>query len=255
MTTDLTTTTKRSLVADLAAQAGLSPQNYYEAVKRQCGCAGAEDSDFAALLLTARAHDLSPIMREMWLFPGQNRSVRPVISHDGWFKILTRHPRYVHHVFREGEDDDGRYGEVDIFTRESCANDLPPYQHREYLREVTKGPTWKTYPKRMLRGRTISQGARHCFGIAGVDPDEAAMPHGEDDEPRVVPVDVRPAVPMDGLGEAGDDARGEGSGGQAGLSTSDPSAPGSPPASVDTGVEDPAPAAPEVIPPQEDLPW
>lgn len=197
---DLAKTEKRSLLVELADQAGLEPARFYDAVKEQCGCRGATDGHFMALLMQAREYGLNPIMREMWLFPGQG-NIRPTISHDGWFKILTRHPRYVHHVYREGEDEDGRYGEVDIWTRESVDAGLPPYQHREYLSEVRKGPTWKTHPKRMLRGRTISQGARHCFGISGMDVTEAAW--DEPDEPRTVPADIAPAVEIEALGGDG----------------------------------------------------
>lgn len=194
----------RSLVKDLAANAGLEPANFYAAVKRQSGCNGATDEDFAALLMTAQAYDLNPVMRELWLLDTGRGRIRAVISHDGYFKIMVRHPDYLNHTYITGEDSFGVYGEVSIFTKAATAAGLPPYTHREYLKEVQKrsGP-WQTHTMRMLRGRTISQGVRHRFAIAAPDPDEAVI---EDAAPAEV-VDVTPAIEIESIVTADPDDR------------------------------------------------
>lgn len=201
MDSELATTEKRSLVADLAANVGLEPAKFYAAVQRQCGCPGASPEDFAALLMTAQAYDLNPVMREMWLLDTGRGRIRATISHDGFFKIMVRHPDYLNHTYDLGEDAQGQFGEVTIYTKAATAMGVPPYKHREYLHEVRKpsGP-WKTHTMRMLRGRTISQGVRHRFAIAAPDPDEAiAVDAFVKDVQGAEVVDCTPAIPMQSL--------------------------------------------------------
>ena len=195
---DLAQPEGRSLLGDLSQAVGLEPAKFYDAVKRACGCNGATDADFAALLMTAKAYDLNPVMRELWLLDTGRGRIRATISHDGFFKIMVRHPDYLNHTYTVGEDEiGGKYGEVTIYTKAAQEAGVPPYVHREYLEEVRKGSgPWKTHTQRMLRGRTISQGVRHRFAIAAPDPDEAVLV----DEVKDVPVDVTPAVAITALG-------------------------------------------------------
>ena len=178
-----------SLVRDLARAVGLESGKFYEAVKRQCGCQGATDADFAALLMTAKAYDLNPVMRELWLID-TGRGIRATVSVDGFLKIMARHPDYLSHCYAVHDGPGGTYGEVTIYTRSQVAAGVPPFTHREYLREVQKraGP-WQTHPMRMLEGRTVSQGVRFRFAISAPDADEAML-----DAAKTVPADVRPTL-------------------------------------------------------------
>ena len=211
MTSDLApaTTPQRSLVADLAAQAGLDPKKYYAAIKAQCGCKEATDADFAALLMTSQAYGLNPIMRQLYLMKTK-KGVQVVIPIDGYLKLMRAHPDYLSHTCDLGGAEDDAFAEATIYTKAQVAAGTPPFTHREYLsecrvppRETRNGPLdgpWQSHPRRMLQHKAMSQAVRYCFAIYTMDEDE--WDRAGEAAPAEV-LDVTPAVPLPALVEAG----------------------------------------------------
>lgn len=201
----LATTEKRSLVADLAAQHGLEPAKFYATVQEMCGCQDARPEHFAGLLMVAQQLNLNPVTRQLYLMPTK-KGVQVVVPVDGYLALLNRHPRLVSHTCEIGSDEiGGNYAEVTIYTRDQVAAGLPPFKHREYMEECrgNSGP-WKSHPIRMLKHKAYSQAVRYCFGVYAPDEDEfrRAGLAVDGDEPRSVPADIAPAVPLKSLGEA-----------------------------------------------------
>ena len=192
--TDLAPTPKRSLVADLAAQAGLEPAKFYEAIKAQCGCEHATDADFAALLMTSQAYGLNPVMRQLYLMKTK-RGIQVVIPVDGYLKLMRAHPDYLSHTCVLGGEEDDAFAEATIYTKSQVAAGTPPFAHREWLKECrgNSGP-WGSHPRRMLQHKAMSQAVRYCFAIYTPDDDEWTR---ADEQPVSVPVDVTPVVPME----------------------------------------------------------
>jgi hypothetical protein len=49
-------------------------------------------SEFAAFLLVAKAHDLNPLLREIYAFPAKGGGIVPIVSVDGWVNLINSHP-------------------------------------------------------------------------------------------------------------------------------------------------------------------
>jgi len=144
----------------------------------------ASDSEFIAYIAVANAYKLNPLTKEIYAYPDtKTGAIIPVVSTDGWTRLMTSHPDYHGHYFEETPIEDW----VTIAGAKPC----PPWceihivkkDHsevviREYLDEVYRqtdyDSPWKTHTKRMLRHKTKIQGAREAFGFSGIyDQDEA----------------------------------------------------------------------------------
>jgi phage recombination protein Bet len=125
---------------------------------------------FAAFLLVAKQYDLNPITKEIYAFPSRGGIV-PIVSIDGWLKLVNSHPQFDGMEFSESHDDKGEL--VSVTCRLWRKDRSKPIVVTEYLDECVR-PTdpWKM-KHRMLRHKALIQCARYAFGFAGVyDPDE-----------------------------------------------------------------------------------
>ncbi len=93
----------------------------------------------------------------------------PVVSVDGWARIINEHPQMDGMDF-EGPDD-GASLTCSIHRKDRTH----PTKITEYMTEVRRDTQpWKSHPRRMLRHKTVIQCARLAFGFAGIyDEDEA----------------------------------------------------------------------------------
>lgn len=144
------------------------------------------DEQMMALLVVAEQYKLNPFTKEIFAFDDKG-SIVPVVSVDGWARIINEHPALNGIEFRY----------ADTSTKHARGKDCPDWceviiyrkdrEHptvvREYLDEVYQPPRgkdggydgpWQSHTKRMLRHKTVIQGARLAFGFAGIyDEDEA----------------------------------------------------------------------------------
>jgi phage recombination protein Bet len=147
------------------------------------------DEQMAALLVVADQFGLNPFTRELFAFPDRQNGIVPVVSVDGWSRIINDHPQADGIEFRYSEDlvtlPDAqpcpKWCEVVLYRKDRGH----PTIVREYLEECYRpafkrpdgskvlGP-WQTHTKRFLRHKTLIQGSRIAFGFGGIyDEDEA----------------------------------------------------------------------------------
>ena len=125
-----------------------------------------------ALVVVSNQYRLNPFTRELYAFPDRGGGIVPIVSVDGWFRIINEHPQFDGLEYHEINGEDGKLlaGEVTIYRKDRTH----PLTIREYLSEVKRNTDpWKGNERRMLRHKTIIQGSRVAFGFAGIyDPDE-----------------------------------------------------------------------------------
>ena len=140
------------------------------------------DEEFISYIVVANTYKLNPLTKEIYAFPDtQGGGIIPIVSTDGWNKLMTTHPAYKTHYYTQSED------MIVMKLAKSCPEwieihivkkDESEVVVREYLdecfRELPYKSPWQTHTKRMLRHKTKIQGAREAFGFGGIyDADEA----------------------------------------------------------------------------------
>ncbi len=155
------------------------------------------NSQMMALLVVADQYGLNPFTRELFAYPDKSGIV-PVVSVDGWLRIINQHEFMDGLEFQESED----WISIDTDAKPcpkwmDCViyrkDRKQPTRVREYLDEIYRpirtgkkkrdDGTWyeytitsphQTHTKRMLRHKALIQCARVAFGFAGIyDEDEA----------------------------------------------------------------------------------
>jgi phage recombination protein Bet len=125
------------------------------------------DSQLAALLIVSNQYGLNPWTKEIYAFPDRNAGIVPVVSVDGWARIINQHQQFDGIEFRQ--DDESC---TCIMYRKDRSH---PTTVTEYMSECKRSAQpWQSHPKRMLRHKALIQCARLAFGFAGIyDADEA----------------------------------------------------------------------------------
>ena len=135
--------------------------------------ANTSNEQAAAFLLVAREHGLNPFTREIFAFPAKGGGIQPVVSVDGWMKLINTHPQSNGMEFVDKLDANGNIVAITckIFRKDRDH----PVEVTEYMAECRRETdTWKRWPARMLRHKSAIQAARYAFGFAGImEPDEA----------------------------------------------------------------------------------
>ena len=142
-----------------------------------------------SLLSVADSYDLNPFIRQIYGLSDRRGGVLPVISVDGWTRVMNSYPQsdgmefcYPDELVQFDEDMKPCHPWMD------CVIYRKDRQHtirvREYLDELYRpavikngkkfpGP-WQTCPKRMLRHKSQIQAIRIAYGLSGLfEPDEA----------------------------------------------------------------------------------
>lgn len=180
----------KSLVIRMADKYGVDGAKLFQTLKntafkpRGRDAVQATDSQMMALLIVADQYGLNPFTKEIVAFPGGAGEITPVVSVDGWSRIINEHPafngvEFIYsecHVQEPGSKSCPDWIEAVIHRKDRTQ----PTRIREYLDETYQpqrgkfaGP-WQTHTKRMLRHKALIQCSRVAFGFAGIyDPDEA----------------------------------------------------------------------------------
>lgn len=161
----------KSVLVTMADRYGMEPAAF-EATLRATVCKGnVSREEFAAFLLVAKEYGLNPLTKEIYAFPAKGGGIQPIVSIDGWSRIINDHP-----AFDGMEFEDVRNGAdlIAITCRMFRKDRRHPTETTEYMVECER-PTdvWKKWPRRMLRHKAMIQCARYAFGFGGiVDEDE-----------------------------------------------------------------------------------
>ena len=130
------------------------------------------NEQFTSFLAVANEYSLNPLTKEIYAFPAKGGGIQPIVSIDGWLKIINQHPDF---DGLEHEDilSDGKL--LAIKCRIYRKSTSRPVEVAEYMEECRQGTsTWQKWPARMLRHKATIQAARYAFGLSGIiDPDEA----------------------------------------------------------------------------------
>jgi phage recombination protein Bet len=170
---------KVTLVGTMASKLGIEPANLMKTLKATAfkppkidgKYQEVTDEQMMALLIVANEHGLNPFTREIFAFPDKHNGIVPVVSVDGWIRIINDHPQF-----------NGVKFELDWTEgNESCTCTIwrkdrdHPIVVTEYLAECYRNVgAWLTHKRRFLRHKSLIQCARVAFGFAGIyDPDEA----------------------------------------------------------------------------------
>jgi len=163
------------------------------------------DAQMMALLVVADQYKLNPFTKELFAFPDKQNGIVPVVSVDGWARIINENPQLDGLEFNYSEDtvsiDEHHkacpaWCEVVIYRKDRSH----PTRIKEYLDEVYRPPymkdgraipgPWQTHTKRFLRHKTLIQGSRIAFGFSGIYDEDEAERIREANEHVVVTVPV-----------------------------------------------------------------
>jgi hypothetical protein len=110
---------------------------------------------------------LDPLCEEVSLVQVNPEHWIPIITIDGWTKLINQHAAFSGVTFSESPQMNNGlpiWMECTIYRKDR----VHPISVREYFSEVsTEHEAWKKMPRRMLRYRTLQQSARLAFGISG----------------------------------------------------------------------------------------
>ncbi|HEX3163570.1 MAG TPA: phage recombination protein Bet [Pseudolabrys sp.] len=176
-----------SLVEKFADRYNIEPSKLLETLKATAFRQGNDrngnplpevtNEQMAMLLIVADQYRLNPFTRELYAFPNKGGGIIPIVSVDGWARIVNEHPAFDGLEFNEAEKTVTHAGkqvpiwiECVIWRKDRSRATII----REYFDEVKRGTEpWGSHPTRMLRHKAFIQCVRIAFGFAGIyDPDE-----------------------------------------------------------------------------------
>ncbi|MCA0358700.1 MAG: phage recombination protein Bet [Proteobacteria bacterium] len=161
----------RSVLVDMSTRYGMEPAAF-EATIRATVCKGSVSrEEFAAFLLVAKEYRLNPLTKEIYAFPAKGGGIQPIVSIDGWSRIINDHPMFDGMEFVDQREGDAL---VAVTCRMYRKDRTRPIEATEYMSECKRNTdVWKQWPARMLRHKAMIQAARYSFGFSGIiEPDE-----------------------------------------------------------------------------------
>ena len=198
MKNELTPTAPKGALSALASRLDIKPERMVEVLKSTAFKACKNDDQFAALIIVANTYGLNPLLKELYAFPGKGGEIVPIVSIDGWLRIINDHTQM--DGMSDSWADDGSWCEVTIHRKDRKY----PTVHREYLEEVRRGTEpWKQHPRRMLKWKTIIQTGRVAFGFGGIHDEDEGQTVGMRDvnqKSRVV-LREQPIIPVASVSE------------------------------------------------------
>ena len=183
-----------SALAVMASKFNVEPAKLLDTLKNTV-FRGASNDELLALVVVSNEYGLNPLTKEIYAFPAKGGGIVPVVSIDGWIRMMNDHPQFdgIDYEF-EHDAKGGLVACTAIIYRKDRSH---PTRVTEYLVECRRNTEpWKM-ERRMLRHKATIQGARIAFGFSGItDEDEAAATPGLANARDVTPKPAR-ATPID----------------------------------------------------------
>lgn len=172
----------------MAEAIGMTPEDFFDAVKRQCVGDRDKDkitpADFVAFFHTARQYGLDPLRKEIVII-GTKQGPRVYVAFDGWMRVLVSHPDYRAHGWKYNglcKDKDGKQSCESVMfwiARKSMAGtDYEVSEHTEFMSECyvdEDWSPWRKYRVRMLAEKAAMQGIRFTFAMYVPDLDDVTQ--------------------------------------------------------------------------------
>lgn len=165
---------RTSILATVAMRYGMDPEGFARTL-RSTVFKGANNEEFAALLVVANEYQLNPLTKQIYAFPQKGGGIVPLVSVDGWIHIMNSHPQFDGIEFTDIQDEKGALYAIEavIYRKDRTR----PIKVTEYLDECKRNTDpWNKSPKRMLRHKALIQCNRVAFGFSGIyDEDDAII--------------------------------------------------------------------------------
>ncbi|HIF9538171.1 TPA: recombinase RecT [Photobacterium damselae] len=173
-----------------------------------------DDVHLHSFLLVCQRYDLDPFRKEIIPFKDKSGAYLPVVTIDGWLKVITTHPQCDGFSFEFSSTVvkvDGLQREV--FESCTCTMYRKDWKHPVPITEWTRccyrppiqkynaktkqyysiNTPWQTHFERMLQHKTMIQTARYTLGLGDIyDLDEAQRIVAAQDEHEVIEVHEQP---------------------------------------------------------------
>src|SRR4051812_39187310 len=94
MTAIATLPQQPSITAAMAERYGMRPDAFEATLRATVIPSTASREEFAAFLMVAKEYQLNPVLRELYAFPKKGGGIQPIVSLDGWARILNSHPAF-----------------------------------------------------------------------------------------------------------------------------------------------------------------
>jgi phage recombination protein Bet len=172
MSNDLIQT--KSIIADLADRYGMEKEHFQKIMMATVMPSKTDVSmeQFVAFLSVAKEYDLNPLTKEIYAFPAKTGGIQPIVSIDGWMRIINGHKQFDGMVFKDIFDEKGKVIAIEcsIYRKDRSH----PICVTEYMSECKRNTEpWNKWEIRMLRHKAAIQCARYAFGFSGIyDQDE-----------------------------------------------------------------------------------
>ena len=156
-----------SALALMASRLNISEGMLMSTLKKTVFKECRSDEEFAALVVVANEYDLNPLTKEIYAFPAKGGGVVPMVSIDGWIKIVNSHPQLDGFEWNDIPDANGKlYASECVMYRKDRTR---PIRITEYLEECKRNTDpWNKSPARMLRHRSFMQCGRYAFGFSNI---------------------------------------------------------------------------------------
>lgn len=176
---------KQSALSVMASRFNVEPSKLLDTLRATL-MPKASNEELLAFVVTANQYGLNPFTREIYAFPGRSGGIQPVVSVDGWIRMMNNHASFDGIQFTT-EDKDGKPFSVTATIH--LKDRTHPVEVTEYFSECSRNSEpWKVNPRRMLRHKALIQCARVAFGFSGISDEEEAAP--------AVSVNVTPSRPI-----------------------------------------------------------
>lgn len=175
----------QSLVARLATKFGVEPGRLLKCltcqVFKQSDGVVPTNEEMMVLLLVCENYGLNPFNREIFAFRGKGGDIIPIVSLDGWARIVRSQKDFDGMSFSFSSTTvkvAGYPGELPEYIE--CSMRLKGIDSPVVIQEFTvecfnaNSPVWRKWPRRMLRTRSFIQCARLAFSLTGIY-DEGAV--------------------------------------------------------------------------------
>lgn len=158
-------------LAVMAARFNVEPNKLLSTLKGTVFKEARNDEELMALCIVANEYGLNPLTKEIYAFPAKGGGIVPVVSIDGWIRIINTHPQMdgVEFEWNNAASGDPISCTAIIYRKDRNR----PIKVTEYFSECSRNTDpWKM-KHRMLRHKALIQCGRVAFGFGGV--------HDEDD--------------------------------------------------------------------------
>lgn len=160
-------TRPRNALEAMSAKLEISPANLKKTLLNTVFAECKTDEQFMALIVVSNTFGLNPLLKEIYAFPAKGGGIVPMVSVDGWIRLMNEHPAFDGIEFEYTLDSKGATVAIEAIIYRS--DRTHPVKVMEFMEECkgTTGP-WQKSPRRMLRHRALIQGVRIAFGFSGI---------------------------------------------------------------------------------------